>query len=74
MLNGKFNDAYHMTPNHTGTTYTWHQFCQLPPMKREKIDFIFLTPDIRVRRSHIEVPNLDAMLSDHNPHWADLEF
>ena len=64
----------HMTPNHTGTTYTWHQFCQLPPMKREKIDFIFLTPDIHVRHSHIEVPNLDAMLSDHNPHWADLEF
>ena len=24
--------------------------------------------------SHIEVPNPDAMLSDHNPHWADLEF
>jgi len=79
MVNGKssnckFNDAYHMTPNHTGTTYTWHQFCQLPPMKREKIDFIFITPTIRVNHSHIEVPNLDALLSDHNPHWADLEF
>ena len=74
LVNCKFLDAYHMTPNHTGTTYTWHQFCQLPPMKREKIDFIFLTPDIHVRHSHIEVPNLDAMLSDHNPHWADLEF
>ena len=70
----KFLDAYHMTPNHTGTTYTWHQFCQLPPMKREKIDFIFITPTIRVNHSHIEVPNLDALLSDHNPHWADLEF
>ena len=74
LVNCKFLDDYHMTPNHTGTTYTWHQFCQLPPMKREKIDFIFLTPDIHVRHSHIEVPNPDAMLSDHNPHWADLEF
>ena len=72
--NCKFLDAYHMTPNHTGTTYTWHQFCQLPPLKREKIDFIFITPNIRVNHSHIEVPNLEAMLSDHNPHWADLEF
>ena len=70
----KFNDAYHMTPNHTGTTYTWHEFCHIPPLKCEKIDFIFITPTIRVNHSHIEVPNPDAMLSDHNPHWADLEF
>lgn len=72
--NCKFLDAYHMTPNHTGTTYTWHAFCHIPPLKREKIDFIFITPTIRVNHSHIEVPNPDALLSDHNPHWADLEF
>lgn len=70
----KFYDAYHMTPNHTGTTYTFHNFCHIPPLKCEKIDFIFITPTIRVSHSHIEVPNPDAMLSDHNPHWADLEF
>ena len=70
----KMNDAYHMTPNHTGTTYTWHEFCHIPQLKCEKIDFIFITPTIRVNHSHIEVPNPDAMLSDHNPHWADLEF
>ena len=72
--NCKFLDAYHMTPNHTGTTYTWHNFCRIPPLKCEKIDFIFITPTIRVNHSHIEVPNPEAMLSDHNPHWADLEF
>jgi endonuclease/exonuclease/phosphatase family metal-dependent hydrolase len=70
----KFYDAYHMTPNHTGTTYTWHNFCKIPPLECEKIDFIFITPTIRVNHSHIEVPNPEAMLSDHNPHWADLEF
>lgn len=70
----KFYDAYHMTPNHTGTTYTFHNFCHIPPLKCEKIDFIFITPTIRVSHSHIEVPNPEAMLSDHNPHWADLEF
>ncbi|MBO7119092.1 MAG: endonuclease/exonuclease/phosphatase family protein [Bacteroidaceae bacterium] len=74
LLNCKLLDVYHMTPNHTGTTYTWHQFCQLPPLKREKIDFIFVTPNIKVNRSHIEIPDLQHMLSDHNPHWADLEF
>ena len=67
-------DAYHETPNHTGTTYTWHNFCHIPPLEAEKIDFIFITPTIRVNRSHIEVPNPRFMLSDHNPHWADLEF
>lgn len=72
--NIKFLDAYHMTPNHTGTTYTWHNFCHIPPLKCEKIDFIFITPTIRVNHSHIEVPNPRFMLSDHNPHWADLEF
>ena len=70
----RMNDAYHMTPNHTGTCYTWHQFCQIPPLKCEKIDFIFITPTIRVTHSHIEVPDPKFMLSDHNPHWADLEF
>lgn len=74
LMNCKFNDAYHMTPNHTGTCYTWHQFCQIPPLKCEKIDFIFITPTIRVTHSHIEVPDPKFMLSDHNPHWADLEF
>ena len=70
----KFLDAYHMTANHTGTTYTYHDFCRISPLQCEKIDFIFITPNIRVNHSHIEEPNPKAMLSDHNPHWADLEF
>ena len=70
----KMNDAYHMTTNHSGPNYTWHQFCQLPPNRRAKIDFIFITPSIKVSRAHIEEPNPQALLTDHNPHWADLEF
>ena len=70
----KLNDAYHMTTNNTGATYTWHQFCQLPQNKRDKIDFIFITPNIKVSHTHIEEPNPEALLTDHNPHWADLEF
>lgn len=74
LSNCKFLDAFHISPRCTGPSYTWHQFCQLPPDRREKIDFIFVTPDIRVSRTHIEEPNPEALLSDHNPHWADLKF
>ena len=70
----KMNDSYHMTANRTGVTYTWHQFCQLPMEKREKIDFIFITPSVKVTRTHIEEPAPGALLSDHNPHWSDLKF
>ena len=70
----KLYDAYHMTSNHTGPTYTWHDYCHIPPSEAEKIDFIFITPTIRVNHTHIEEPNPEALLTDHNPHWADLEF
>jgi len=70
----KMNDAYHMTPNHTGTCYTFHRFCQINPLKCEKIDFIFTTPGVKTLHSHIHVPSPSYLLSDHNPHWADLEF
>ena len=68
----KMNDAYHMTDNRTGTTGTWHSFCQIPPSKMEKIDFIFITPNIQVTHTHIEKENKDYQISDHNPHFADL--
>ena len=70
----RMNDAYHMTGHHTGTCYTFHGFCKISPLKCEKIDFIFITPGVKVNHTHIEVPDPAAMLSDHNPHWADLEF
>ena len=70
----KMNDAYHMTNNRTGTTGTWHAFCQIPSAKMEKIDFIFITPNIKVTHTHIEKENKDCQISDHNPHFADLEF
>lgn len=70
----KMNDAFYLTSNKTGVGYTWHNFCHIPPSEAEKIDFIFITPTINVTHSHIEDPNPKALLSDHNPHWADLEF
>ena len=42
-------------------------------MTRLKIDFIFITPNIKVTHTHIEKENKERQISDHNPHYADLE-
>lgn len=70
----KMNDAYHMTENHTGTTHTYHAFCRIPAEKAHKIDFIFITPNIKVTHTHIEQERPEYQISDHNPHFADLEW
>lgn len=70
----KMNDAYHMTAHHSGVPYTFHDYCRISPLKAPKIDFIFITPGIKVLQTHIERENPEHRLSDHNPHWADLEF
>lgn len=70
----KMNDAFHITERHHGNTYTFHDFCRLPADKKEKIDFIFCTPTIRVKQTCIPFESKEYQLSDHNPHWADVEF
>ncbi len=70
----KMNDAYHMTAHHTGAPYTFHDYCRISPLKAPKIDFIFVTPNVKVLQSHIERETPTKRISDHNPHWADLEF
>lgn len=67
-------DAYKTAESREGVGYTFHDFARLTDAEREKIDFIFVTPQIRVLSTFIpqEVP--DALLSDHNPQVAELEF
>ncbi len=67
-------DAYKMSPHHEGVRYTYHGFSQIAPDKVSKIDFIFVTPQVRVLGTGIAKDNPDATMSDHNPHWADLQF
>lgn len=76
MVNSEFkmNDAYHMTAYHTGAPYTFHDYCRISPLKAPKIDYIFVTPNVKVLQSHIERETPTKRISDHNPHWADLEF
>ena len=68
----KMYDAYHMTKNNTGVNFTWHDYCRIPADKAEKIDFIFITPNIKVKHTHIEPTHPEAQITDHNPHYADL--
>lgn len=69
-------DAYKTADTKEGASYTYHDFGQLPMEERQKIDFIFVTPQIKVSRSWIPKENADGkgFLSDHNPQLATLQF
>lgn len=67
-------DAYKIADKVEGVNYTWHDFGKLPDNEREKIDFIFVTPGIKVTHTFIPKEDTEALLSDHNPHVATLVF
>lgn len=69
-------DAWKVAAKHEGVEYTFHDFGRYPMEKREKIDFIFVTPNVQVKEADIKSAALtDSLyLSDHNPHSAYLEF
>lgn len=67
-------DAHKIAEKTAGVSYSYHGFTHVPVEKRDKIDFIFVTPLIRVLHSEVTPEIPEALLSDHNPNWADLEF
>lgn len=67
-------DAHKIAETTGGVNYTFHNFTRVPVEKRSKIDFIFVTPQIKVLHSEVTPEVADALLTDHNPNWADLEF
>lgn len=67
-------DAWKETPVRCGVGYTFHGYSKIQPQEASKIDFIFITPQIRVSRTLIPQNSPGYPLSDHNPHWADLSF
>ena len=69
-------DAYKISEKQEGVNYTFHDFGHVPADKREKIDFIFVTPQIKVKKTLIpqESQGETGFLSDHNPQLATLEF
>lgn len=67
-------DAHKIAEKVSGVNYTFHDFTRQPLEKRSKIDFIFVTPHIRVLSSDIPQEVEGALLSDHNPQWIEMEF
>ena len=67
-------DAHKVAEKTAGPSYTFHGFDKVDMGKRSKIDFVFVTPSIKVLHSEVTKEVKDALLSDHNPQWTDLEF
>ena len=69
-------DAHKIADTTSGPAYTFHDYGRLAMEKREKIDFIFVTPQIHVVSSEIaqEAEGPTGYLSDHNPQIVKLEF
>lgn len=69
-------DAYKLAPKVDGVKYTFHDFGRVPMAEREKIDFIFVTPQIEVKESFIpkEGDSESGFLSDHNPQITKISF
>lgn len=69
-------DAHKAADTVAGPDYTFHDYGRLSPEHREKIDFIFVTPQVRVKRSEVEpeAAGPAGFLSDHNPQVVLLEF
>lgn len=55
-----------------GVTYTYHNFGRAPETKKAKIDYIFVSPQVKVLSVGIlsENPTTSGHVSDHNPHWG----
>ena len=67
-------DAHKVAEKTAGVSYTFHGYDKVDMDKRSKIDFVFVTPHIKVLHSEVTQEVKDALLSDHNPQWTDLEF
>lgn len=65
-------DAHKTAKRTAGQAYTWHNFGKLSEQYRDKIDFIFATPSVKVDYSWIPPLNVHRgiktpYMSDHNP-------
>lgn len=69
-------DCWKATLQKEGPEYTFQDFGKRPKDKCKKIDFIFVTPEITVTHAEVisSMRNNSIYLSDHNPHFADMEF
>ena len=78
VLTGIFslNDTWKKATTSKGPAYTFHDFGKISPQQAKKIDFIFTSPKIKIKKATIIDTTLgDGLyLSDHNAHSADIIF
>lgn len=71
-------DAHKVAREVTGLDYTFHNFGKISEDSDggNKIDFIFVTPQIEVLKSDVPSARVDSVLflTDHNPHTAEIRF
>lgn len=70
------NDVWKTTSPKKGKNYTFHDFGKISPQDAEKIDYIFTSSKIKVKKAVILDTAIDKehFLSDHNAHYADIVF
>ncbi len=69
-------DTYLMGAPHEGVFYTFQDFGRKPSAQCSKIDFIFISPNIKVTKTWIPAEQREEnafIMSDHNPVIATLE-
>lgn len=70
------HDVWKSVASPKGPTYTFHDFGNIPADQAKKIDYIFVSPIIQVKRATIIDSTIERgrYLSDHNAHTADIVF
>lgn len=65
---GVLVDSYAVADEKAGVAYTYHDFDRIPEGKRQKIDYIFVSPAFDVQRTEIpDESTSGTLMSDHNP-------
>ena len=69
-------DSYDIATQKSGVSYTFHNFGKSPMKNRRKIDFIYVSDNVKVRKVDIpqEEPVHGVYLTDHNPVLVDISF
>lgn len=67
-------DSHKIAEKSSGAGFTFHDFGRLPDERRKKIDYVFVSPDIKVVSSNIFFDEIaeGRYLSDHNPILVDM--
>lgn len=70
------HDVWKSVDSPKGPAYTFHDFGNIPADQAKKIDYIFVSPNIQVKRATIIDSTIERgrYLSDHNAHTVDIVF